>query len=179
METIILKRFWSKVDKSSPSSCWVWKACKNQKGYGQVRVKKQAYLAHRFAYELAFGPIPPTMNVLHKCDNPSCVNPDHLFLGTLTDNNQDMCQKGRHGKNVGASGHFKKPRKGNKLTFGQVCEMRKRDEAGVPLYVLAEENHISQSMVSAIVNYNRWQKNLDNSEVPRKRERRGSFPRDR
>lgn len=157
METTILNRFWSKVDKSIVSGCWIWKAYKNPAGYGQVRVKTIAYLAHRFSYELAFGPIPPTINVLHKCDNPPCVNPDHLFLGTLTDNNQDMCRKGRHGKNVGESGHLKKPRKGNKLTYSQVCEIRQRAKAGIRYDKLAEDYKVGASLVSMIVNNKRWQ----------------------
>lgn len=92
-----MERFWSKVKKTE--TCWVWTAgtFKYRNGYGQFRVRRgdpPAY-AHRFAWELVNGPIPQGLHVLHRCDNPPCVNPAHLFLGTQIDNYRDMVSKGR------------------------------------------------------------------------------------
>jgi hypothetical protein len=87
-------RFWSKVDKSG--ECWVWTAkalCEN--GYGRFYVGKKPLRAHRYSWELANGPITDGLFVCHRCDNPPCVNPAHLFLGTHQDNMQDMVAKGR------------------------------------------------------------------------------------
>jgi len=101
-------RFFAKVVKSD--SCWLWAGCKDRKGYGKFSVghsknpdgsrRNSMVSAHRFSYELAHGPIPSNdqhhgVCVLHKCDTPACVNPDHLFLGTNTDNVKDMDAKGR------------------------------------------------------------------------------------
>lgn len=93
------KRFMVKVDKGDSSSCWLWHGCLNNKGYGTVtrrrHGKKRNYLAHRYSYELRNGPVPDGLCVLHKCDIPRCVNPDHLFLGTQADNIKDCVAKGR------------------------------------------------------------------------------------
>lgn len=95
----IEERFWVKVDKISSLSytdCWVWIGCKNPKGYGQFWGQDKMIGAHRYSWILKKGSIPNDLCVLHKCDNPPCVNPDHLFLGTQSDNMKDMAQKGRH-----------------------------------------------------------------------------------
>ena len=89
------KWFWSHVEKSD--TCWNWIKNTASGGYGFIttpKSKKQT-AAHRVAWELSNGPIPSDMDVLHSCDNPACVRPDHLFLGTAFVNTQDMCQKGR------------------------------------------------------------------------------------
>lgn len=88
--------FWKRVDKSPhPKGCWLWTGSKNRQGYGETMFRKRHLRANRVAYELANGPIPEGLMVLHSCDNPPCVNPDHLFLGTGTDNMQDCIRKGR------------------------------------------------------------------------------------
>ena len=97
----IRSRFESKINKPPDNSffsegCWIWTAGKRgNNGYGGFRVSKDSIkLAHNVSYELYVGEIPKGMKVLHKCDNPLCVNPKHLFLGTQKDNVQDMRQKG-------------------------------------------------------------------------------------
>lgn len=76
--------------------CWEWKRATNSMGYGVLTVNYRTAYAHRLAWEMENGPIPDGALVLHRCDNPRCVRPDHLFLGTHADNMADMTAKGRH-----------------------------------------------------------------------------------
>jgi hypothetical protein len=87
-------QFWNKIDKGSIESCWNWKL-RTVGGYGATRVNGKSVQAHRVAYELTFGPIPSGLLACHKCDNRSCCNPYHLFLGTDKDNALDRENKGR------------------------------------------------------------------------------------
>ena len=92
-----IARFMDKVDKR-PDGCWIWTACTRNghpDDYGQFRVNQTNRRAHRVSYRIHVGPILPGMNVCHRCDRPSCVNPDHLFVGDVKDNAADMVAKGR------------------------------------------------------------------------------------
>jgi hypothetical protein len=89
-----IERLFERVDKL-PAGCWVWTGSVVGYGYGQIKVNGRQLKTHRYVYEQLVGDIPDGMFVCHKCDNPPCCNPDHLFLGTPRDNTQDMVQKGR------------------------------------------------------------------------------------
>lgn len=91
-----LERFWNFVyDKSNPEDCWLWSGALNTNGYGVFGFAKKVHLAHRWIYEQLKGKIPEGMMLCHKCDEPTCVNPNHMFIGTALDNARDAIAKGR------------------------------------------------------------------------------------
>lgn len=95
MNAQMIERFWSKVRKTD--GCWEWQACLNEKGYGIFGTGgKKIDRAHRISYRLLVGPVPNGMFICHHCDNPACVRPDHLFVGTNRDNVDDMLSKSRN-----------------------------------------------------------------------------------
>lgn len=94
----IADRFWEKVAVGEPDKCWLWTGClTGNNKYGAIGsgVGSRCFRAHRVSWEIHFGPIPNGLRVLHKCDVPACVNPSHLWLGTLSDNALDRERKGR------------------------------------------------------------------------------------
>lgn len=164
------KRFWSKVDKST--DCWNWMAGRDKDGYGKVGVDYTDKRAHRISWELANGKSAAGLQVCHRCDRPSCVNPEHLFLGTQLDNSTDMKVKGRaaSGARNGMAlnpthSHFAKVKfifagEANaeaKLTEKQVLEIRARYvPRKVGLEFLAKEYGVSFSNIHRIVKRQNW-----------------------
>lgn len=145
-----IHRFWSKVNISDdPDACWEWQAGISEKGYGKFHMGNTMCRAHRISYILNYGSIPDDLNVLHQCDNRKCVNPNHLFLGTQSDNIRDMQQKNRT-----VSGE-KSPTA--KLTSEQVIEIRKRyANGGISQKALAKEYGMGQATISLIISRKRW-----------------------
>jgi hypothetical protein len=95
-KALAVERFWSQVDKSAgPDACWPWTGSRSDSGYGSFGLARKQIGSHRQSYLLTFGPIPDGLWVLHRCDNPPCCNPAHLFLGTPGNNTQDALNKGR------------------------------------------------------------------------------------
>lgn len=88
-------RFWSFVSKSDDEGCWEWSGHRDKNGYGTLAISSRPVGAHRVSWTINYGPIPDGLCVLHRCDNPPCVRPDHLFLGTSQDNTIDMIRKNR------------------------------------------------------------------------------------
>lgn len=144
------EHFWSKVDRRS--DCWTWLGSFYHHGYGRFHVGRQGKSAHRVAFELTYGPIPPFELVLHKCDNRACVRPDHLFLGSQADNMRDMRQKGRDRRPS-----FPGESNGNvKLNADQVKEIRIRYAEGASMAELAVHFQVCKSNIRAIVRKLSW-----------------------
>lgn len=87
------EQFWARIEKQD--GCWEWTGNADGQGYARFKVDRVTHFGHRYSYELHHGPIPEGLVVRHKCDNPPCVNPDHLEIGTHQDNMNDMIARGR------------------------------------------------------------------------------------
>jgi len=149
------KRFDDKWIGEPMSGCWLWEgAIFKRTGYGQMRMNKKIFLAHRIAWELHRGPIPQGEGyhgicVCHRCDNPFCVNPDHLFLGTHTDNMQDKANKGRtRPGDKGSKCHL------SSLTEEQVLSIRK--ETGRTYTDIAKDYGVTRTAISSIIRRKQW-----------------------
>lgn len=149
-------RFWAKVDKTG--LCWLWTGFANKWGYGLLRDTRRDddkdrrrcgyFMAHRYSWELHNGPIPEGLWVLHRCDTPACVNPDHLFLGTNQQNIADRHAKGRDakGSQSGVS----------KLTTEQVQDIRISRKSGAFLKDIATKHKVTIQSVWGILNKKSW-----------------------
>lgn len=167
-------RFWSKVDKSEhPNGCWLWMKARTN-GYGCVNLNRKTYKSHRVAWALACGgSMPPShLCVCHRCDNPLCVNPSHLWLGTLAENNRDRSLKGRSASSATHPGAFAQGDehytrrlgalvKGeahpfSKLTETGVRAIRALAEQGIPQAVIAEKFGLPRPTICKVVHRTTW-----------------------
>jgi len=149
-------RFWANVNKAAPNGCWEWSGTK-ERGYGRFDIKGKHFKTHRISWELTKGIILNGLCVLHHCDNPSCVNPEHLFLGTKGDNNRDRARKGRSGK----FHHPDRIRRGEKtpsakLLERDVQEIRRLYAQGARQTALAHQWGICQATISQVVRRVTW-----------------------
>lgn len=137
--------FWDYVSKGS--DCWEWQRGLTYKGYGTLRIGNKVHKAHRLAYELAISEVPPGMCVCHRCDNPKCVKPEHLFLGTNQENTADRHRKGRDPK-VRGEGHHR-----SKVTSDAVIDIRTKR---LPQAEFAKLYGISTGGVAHIQKFRSW-----------------------
>ena len=146
--------FWRLVDVDfSPESCWIWKGHKCPVGYGRFKLGgSRRVSANRISYVLCHGPLPDGLVVCHKCDNPSCVRPDHLFAGTPKENTQDCVSKDRnaYGSRTGTA----------ILTEEQVVRIDKLLEKGWSLQSLANEYRVSKRTILKIKHRENWRRAL-------------------
>lgn len=145
----ILKRLINAVDIDNNTCCWGWNKFTNKDGYGSLTLNRKSQLAHRVMYYLVFGEFDNYLSVCHKCDNPKCINPYHLFLGTKSDNMKDCFDKGRSKiKPVSFKGSNNPM---SKLTHHEAMEIRKVSLSGnISQKTIADNYGISQSQVSLI-----------------------------
>jgi len=151
-----IARFWKKIERRGPDECWLWTGTANKDGYGQVTIarEKRTVRAHRIAYFLGYGVDPGALHVCHKCDEPLCNNPAHLWLGTNADNIRDALSKGRM-RFRGGYGHTH--RTNAKITEADVVEIRR-------LYTTGEWSHrqiaakfgLSQGNIWCILTRRTW-----------------------
>jgi len=140
-----ITRFWSKVDRSGgPDSCWIWTAAKDSHGYGVFKIAGHQIISTRIAWELERGRVMSGLCLLHDCpggDNPACVNPAHLWLGTKRQNNNDAAIKGQHA---------------SKLRPADVKDIFRRANGAEKNIDLAREYEVHPSVVSLIKNKKLW-----------------------
>ena len=146
-----VERFNSKIIKASDENqCWLWNGTLSTSGYGQFQVRDKCVYAHRAMYAIKFGEIPENGHVCHKCDNPLCVNPSHLFLGDAVINMKDRFKKGRYASIRGENN------KQSKLSESQVLEIKKYLAQGIRQQDIAKIYSVSQICISLIKRGINW-----------------------
>ena len=149
--TPALERFQAKVFIDPVSGCWLWTgATESRFGYGKFRLGGASINAHRASWELFRGPIPAGMFILHKCDVPACVNPDHLFLGTQSENNKDRAAKGRTVSRRGEDNDM------SVLREADVIEIRRLRLSGLSGPAIAARFEVNHCAIYDILNGITW-----------------------
>lgn len=162
------ERFWMHVDKKLADGCWEWQGHISKTLYPSVYVGKditadtgkRRYLnGHRLSWLLTHGSIPDNLWVLHRCDNHACVRPDHLFLGTVTDNNRDCTQKGRRPKGDRSPRRlyphlYRAPNR--KLSNSNIIEIRRQKSNGKTFNAIAKSYGVAESTIKRAVYRKTW-----------------------
>jgi hypothetical protein len=137
------QRFIEKVSPEPNTGCWLWTACRDRDGYGLIRIDGKNVRANRFSLENAIGAaLPPGIQACHTCDQPDCVNPDHLYAGTNSDNQLDVVRRQRSSR--------------MKLSVDDVKVIKRRRKAGERPSVLAREYGVSDSLIANIMSGYKW-----------------------
>ena len=158
----IEQRFWEKVNQAGPDDCWPWTRARRSKGYGQFRIRtgESPQIASRVAWGLTYGDIPEGLVVCHKCDNPPCCNPRHLFLGTPEENTADMVAKGRHALASPAAVAELVVRV-RRLTDSQIAEVRQLRSRGMSHRAIAARFDVHHSTITRLLNGRHWTSSTD------------------
>lgn len=141
------ERFWSKVDKGTDEECWLWHGTLDRR-YGQFHLFGKDHRAHRLAYILEVGGIPRGLVVCHRCDNPICCNPSHLFVGTQAENIADMDRKGRR--------NHVSPKRRGRLSIKEVLALRNGTYHAQPYTVTAETLGVSPQTIQRVIDRITW-----------------------
>lgn len=157
----LVARFWARVDVRGPDECWLWTGA-TSRGYGLLGIGRRSegnVRASRLAWEIAHqSDVPPGLFVCHRCDNPPCVNPAHLFDGTNADNARDMAAKGRHGRWTRPERTARGARQGSsRLTDAAVHQILTDRAAGLTYKAIGERHGVAWRTVEGIVRGRAWQ----------------------
>lgn len=144
----IVEIFQQYVIPGEPDACWEWQGYRDKLGYGELKHWTGKCFAHRFSYEYYKGPIPNGLCILHRCDNPSCINPKHLLIGTQQDNMADMVNKGRQARGS--------RRGGSKLTEAVIPEIRALRATGMFYTEIAQLYGVTDSTIRSIIHGSTW-----------------------
>ncbi len=142
---------WKRINKKSDEECWNWIGVISKTGYGHMRINYKHHLVHRIVYKEICGSIPEGMCVLHKCDNRSCCNPKHLYIGTYKDNSCDMINRGRKASQIGEKNNA------SKLTNEEINQIKFLFSTGKYFQKeLGKMFGVTQSNISCIVRDVTW-----------------------
>jgi hypothetical protein len=151
-----MQRFWDKVNILGENDCWEWQAAFDTNGYGAFKVDGKKVNSHRFAYILTNGEVQPGLEICHKCNNPKCVNPAHLYAGTKSQNMLDMVRAGNYKLNTYEKMRGEKSG-ASKLTNDAVLEIRRLYSKNVmTLDKLAKRYNMSKSAIASIIWRKSW-----------------------
>lgn len=145
---VLKNKLLANVDISAETGCWNWTAGKHPKGYGHIRSGGKIKAAHRVSYEIHCGTIEDGLHVCHRCDNPACINPDHLFLGSNVDNMADKIAKGRQSRLHGADN--------GKAKLTDTAVRAIRAAKGIPSSELANKYGVNRSQIWLVRTGKRW-----------------------
>lgn len=144
----IIKQRLSDCCYEGRNKCWIWNSSKSKSGYGKIKFNGKDWRAHRLSYWIHKGKFSLNLRVCHSCDNPSCINPDHLFVGTDQENKDDQIRKNRHpkGEKIGQS----------KLKNGDILIIREMSKNGISQQAIADKYGVVQTTISGIVRRKTW-----------------------